>query len=212
MAASISLISSEIGRNKDHIDGEVLLRRVADGDHEAFEPLTELVSAPMFAVCFRILRNRTWAEDAAQQAMEELWRSASRYNAMFGSVVAWSTMIARRRAIDLVRRQASAADRERRFAAVHLRPQSDDVAEAVERMWETQYVRSLLAQLSPLQLSAIQLVYYEGMTMTQAAIALGVPVGTLKTRVRGAIARLRREYVEADRQNVAASTRGLLSA
>ncbi|WP_369405944.1 sigma-70 family RNA polymerase sigma factor [Streptacidiphilus jiangxiensis] len=105
----------------------------------------------------------------------------------------WAACVARRRAIDLVRHQRAQHRVEQRAAALTPPPVHDSVADRVKQALECEHLRRLLASLTPLQREAIRLAFCEDCTHVQVALRLGIPVGTAKSRIRGALIRLRRE-------------------
>jgi len=119
----------------------------------------------------------------------EVWRAASRFDARRGSAMAWVTMIAHRRAVDRVRSEQRSAERELRAASAMI--PYDDVAETVEANLDRERVRRCLGSLTELQRQAVTLAYYGGYTYRQVAGLLDVPAGTVNTRMRDGLIRLR---------------------
>jgi RNA polymerase sigma-70 factor, ECF subfamily len=137
----------------------------------------------------RVLRNPAQSEEVAQEALLEVWRTASRFDASRGSAATWVMTIAHRRAIDRVRSEAAAAERERRAAQDPI--PADEVAENVEASLEAERVRRCLDGITELQRESIALAYYGGYTYPQVAALLGTALGTIKTRIRDGMIRLR---------------------
>jgi RNA polymerase sigma-70 factor (ECF subfamily) len=129
----------------------------------------------------RVLRDRAQAEEVAQEVLVEVWRTAARFDRSRGSARAWAMTIAHRRAVDRVRSVQAAADREARIAYASVDVPYDEVAEAVEGM----------AERRDLQRESVTLAYYGGHTYPQVAELLSAPLGTVKTRMRDGLARLR---------------------
>jgi RNA polymerase sigma-70 factor (ECF subfamily) len=171
------------------IDLAVLLGQVARGDQDAFEAACRQIAAPVFGTIRRVVRDPCQAEEVAQEVLVEVWRAASRFDAGRGSAMAWVMMIAHRRAVDRVRAEHRSAERELR-AASHMIPY-DDVAETVEASLDAERVRRCLGSLTELQREAITLAYYGGYTYRQVAGLLGVAAGTVNTRMRDGLIRLR---------------------
>jgi RNA polymerase sigma-70 factor, ECF subfamily len=119
----------------------------------------------------------------------EVWRTATRFDANRGSAATWVMTIAHRRAIDRVRSEVAAAEREQKTAEVPV--PADQVAESVEASLEAERVRRCLDGLTELQRESITLAYYGGYTYPQVASLLGTALGTIKTRIRDGLIRLR---------------------
>jgi RNA polymerase sigma-70 factor, ECF subfamily len=168
-----------------------LMRRVARGDEQAFTSLYELLSARVFGLARRVLRDPAQAEEVAQEALVEVWRNASRFDAARGSATSWILTITHRRAVDRVRSAQSGADRERRVAAASVDTPYDDVVEAVTTNLDQQQVRRCLSGLTELQREAITLAYYDGFSYREVAEKLDTGLPTIKTRMRDGLIRLR---------------------
>jgi len=184
--------SSRISPESGHAaDGalEALLGRAARGDQEAFEGVCRQVAAPVFGVVRAVVRDRAQSEEVAQEVLIEVWRTASRFDAGRGSGLAWVMTIAHRRAIDRVRSEQRSAGRELR-AATHT-VSYDDVTETVLASLDAERVRHCLRSLTGLQREAVTLAYYGGHTHRQVAGLLGVAAGTVSTRMRDGLIRLR---------------------
>src|SRR5215467_7347624 len=170
-------------------DLEWLLSRVAGGDRDAFEAVCHLVDAAVYTAVLRVVRDPSQSEEVAQDVLVEVWRIASRFDPAKGSAMAWIMMIAHRRAVDRVRSAQKSAERELRNA--HLPVAYDEVAETVEARLERARVRQCLGSLTDLQRESITLAYYGGYTYRQVAELLGVAAGTVSTRMRDGLLRLR---------------------
>jgi RNA polymerase sigma-70 factor (ECF subfamily) len=160
-----------------------LLRRIALGDHEALAELFDLQSRLVSAVALRVVRDRAEAEDVVQETFLQVWRQAGRFDPSRGRPEAWLCTIARTRALDRLRRRA--ARREEQAEP----PPSSAALPACPA--EAHLVRKALAGLSEDQRRALELAYYEGLTQSEIATRLGEPLGTIKTRIRTALIRLR---------------------
>ncbi|WP_308379980.1 ECF RNA polymerase sigma factor SigK [Streptomyces sp. ISL-43] len=170
----------------------VQLGRVAEGDEAAFVRVYEAVSGSVLGVAQAVLRDRAQAEEVTQEVLVEVWRTAGRYRADRGTVRAWVLTIAHRRAVDRVRSAQAAADRERRAALLEAAlPEFDEVSEAAIDHEERERVRHCLASLTEIQRQAVALAYYRGLTCAEVARTLSVPLGTVKTRLRDGLLRLR---------------------
>jgi RNA polymerase sigma-70 factor, ECF subfamily len=162
---------------------------VARGDTAAFEAVYERVAPSVFGIVRRVIRDPAQSEEVTQEVLLEVWRTASKFDASRGSATAWVMTVAHRRAVDRVRSVQKESERERRTAAADIA--YDEVAEAVESTLERERVRRCLGSLTELQRESVTLAYYGGYTYGQVATLLGVPTGTVKTRMRDALIRLR---------------------
>jgi RNA polymerase sigma-70 factor (ECF subfamily) len=170
-------------------DLAALLAQVARGDHAAFETVYDHVAGPVYGIVRKVLRDPAQSEEVAQEVMLDVWRTASRFDAARGSALAWVMTIAHRRAVDRVRAENAAAARELKLAPGPAT--GDDVSELAEAALDRQRVRRCLGTLTALQAEAIKLAYYGGYTYPQVAGLLGVALGTVKTRIRDGLIRLR---------------------
>lgn len=176
---------------RDGADLDVLLALVGRGDAAAFEAVYDQVAAPVFGLIRRVLRNPAQSEEVAQETLLEVWRTATRFDPARGSAVTWVMTIAHRRAVDRVRAETAAAERDTRVAAEAVPGAPDEVAETVAASLEAERVRHCLDGLTDLQRESITLAYYSGYSYPQVASALGVALGTIKTRIRDGLKRLR---------------------
>jgi RNA polymerase sigma-70 factor, ECF subfamily len=162
---------------------------VARGDRDAFEAVCHCVSAPVFGTVRGVVRDMSQSEEVTQEVLVEVWRTASRFDGGRGSAMAWIMMIAHRRAVDRVRSEQRAAERELRAASFTVA--YDDVVETAEANLERQRVRRCLGSLTELQRESVTLAYYGGYTYREVAGLLGVAAGTVSTRMRDGLIRLR---------------------
>ena len=170
-------------------DLEVLLGQVARGDEAAYGVLYGQLAGHVFGIARSVLRDPAQAEEVAQEVLLEVWRDAARFDAARGSAKAWVMTLAHRRAVDRVRSEQAAAAREQRAATLEV--SYDVVAETVAARLDAERVRRCLGSLTGLQQESITLAYYRGFTYRQVAALLKVPVGTVKTRMRDGLIRLR---------------------
>ncbi|HEY8589117.1 MAG TPA: ECF RNA polymerase sigma factor SigK [Naasia sp.] len=174
-------------------EADTLLSRVATGDQGAFASLYDLLSARVLGLVVRVLVDRSQAEEVTQEVFLEVWQSAPRYDAARGTAVTWVLTMAHRRAIDRVRAAQASRDRDLREGIRGLDREYDSVTETVEVRMEHERVQRAMARLTPLQREALQLAYYGGYTSGEVAVMLQVPIGTVKTRLRDGLIRLRDE-------------------
>jgi RNA polymerase sigma-70 factor (ECF subfamily) len=161
-----------------------LLRRLAGGDARALAEFYDAHGALAYGLALRVLRDRADAEDVTQEAFLQVWRQATRYDPQRGSAQAWLCAIVRTRALDRLRRRLARRETDEAPADGGAPPPDHESKLAV---------RKALLALSPDQRHAVELAYYEGLTQTEIASRLGAPLGTVKTRIRTAMLRLREE-------------------
>ncbi len=167
-----------------------LLALVARGDHSAFAAVYDRSAGQVFGLVRRVIRDPAQSEEVTQEVMLEVWRSASRFDPHRGSAMVWLMTLAHRRAVDRIRSGQAAAEREVRAAAA-TGPGYDVVAEEVETRLDAERVRRCLESLTDLQRESVTLAYYGGYTYREVASLLGVATGTVKTRMRDGLIRLR---------------------
>lgn len=168
---------------------EQLLALVARGDDSAFRAVYDRTAPSVLGVARRVLRDPAQSEEVMQEVLLEVWRTASRFDPSAGSAAAWITTMAHRRAVDRVRSEQRAAERELRAATASVA--YDEVTDAVETSFERERVRRCLDGLTELQRESVTLAFYGGYTYPEVARLLGVAVGTIKTRMRDGLIRLR---------------------
>ena len=169
-----------------------LVERVVDGDRSAFATLYDELAPTLFAVVKRVLRDPAMSEEVTQEVFVEMWTSIAKFDATRASVSTWAVTIARRRAVDRVRREQS--QRNRIDALKGQRP--DDVADIDDEVVATEEatrVRAAIATLPEDQREVIRLAFVEGYAHGAIAEHLDIPLGTVKGRVRGGLRRLRGE-------------------
>ncbi|MHC5797582.1 ECF RNA polymerase sigma factor SigK [Lacisediminihabitans sp. FW035] len=170
-----------------------LLLRVAEGDHQAFRELYELLAPRVHGLIRRTLVDDGQSQEVTQDVFLEVWRSASRFDASRGSAVSWIMMTAHGRAVDRVRASQASRDRDLRIGSRDREVYFDPVSEAGEVSVESARVSVAMGRLTPIQRDAISMTYFEGLTGPELAARLQIPVGTLKSRLREAMIRLRAE-------------------
>ncbi len=173
----------------DQPDLGLLLGRVARGDQAAFQSVYDRAAGQILGIVRAVVRDPAQSEEVTQEVLLEVWRTASRFDATLGSPLAWLTMLAHRRAVDRVRSEQKAAQRE--FRAARSAIAYDEVTEMVEARLDRERVRRCLGSLTELQRESVTLAYYDGYTYREVAELLGVAVATVKTRMRDGLIRLR---------------------
>ncbi len=170
---------------------EDLLVRTGRGDTAAFEQLFDRFSARVYGLVKRIVRDPTLSQDTTQVVMTELWRTAARFDPERGSATTWVLTLAHRRAVDMVRREQASRDRIQKVGRAQVERPADTIAEGVVMADEHAEVRAALEHLTDLQREAIELAWFDGYTYREVAAVLDVPLGTVKTRMRDGMIRLR---------------------
>lgn len=177
-------------------DLDATMAAVVAGDRASFATLYDELSPSVYGVVRRVLRDPSQAEEVTQEVFVEIWRQAPRFDPTRGNPRTWATTIAHRRAVDRVRSEQAHRDRQERVAVADAAPTPagpDDVA--IERSEQTQ-AKVALGTLSAPQREAIELAFYDGLTHVQIAEHLDVALGTVKTRIRDGLLRLRGAMVE----------------
>lgn len=169
---------------------EALLERVARGDLVAFDAFYGQLSAAVYGMARRVVRDPARAEEVTQEVFLDVWRQATRFDRKRGKARTWVLTMAHRRAVDAVRSSEAGRAREQRVSAtmpdVVAGPEEEVVSAA-----DLQSVHRCLESLTPLQLESIQLAYFHGYTYAQVASLLDRPLPTIKTRMRDGLIRLR---------------------
>lgn len=164
-----------------------LLRQVAQRNADAFATFYDRTRARVFGLVIRVLRDPGYSEETTQEIYLQVWRTAASYDPAAGSPLAWLLTLAHRRAVDRVRSEQAASQREARYGAANIDPPADHVADSVILRAEQRQVADCLDSLTDLQREAIQLAYYDGLTYTQVAERLSANLATIKSRMRDAI-------------------------
>jgi RNA polymerase sigma-70 factor (ECF subfamily) len=170
---------------------EELMARVARGDSAAFADLYDGLAGRVYGLVRRVLRNQAQSEEVTQEVMVEVWRTAARYDPRRGSVSGWVLTMAHRRAVDRVRAEQAATDRDQTFAAGTGTIEYDEVAEGAATSLEAEQVRRCLSTLTDLQRESVTLAYYGGYTYAEVAGLLDTKLPTVKARMRDGLIRLR---------------------
>ncbi|MCW2841993.1 MAG: polymerase subunit sigma [Aeromicrobium sp.] len=167
-----------------------LLTRVGRGDEDAFADLYDATGSAVFGLARRVIRDPSRAEEVAQEVYIQVWQSAARFDPARGNAKSWLLTLAHRRAVDAVRHDQAATNRENRYDWSS-GPDFDEVEETVTITLEHEQVKRCLDGLTNLQREAVTLAYYQGYTYAEVATALDANTATIKTRMRDGIVRLR---------------------
>ncbi|MGH2981202.1 MAG: RNA polymerase sigma factor [Solirubrobacterales bacterium] len=188
-----------IDRKKaERLADEELMPLLAEKDPDAFEVFYDRHGGAAYSLAYRIVGDRSGAEDVVQEAFLSIWRSGARYDRARGSVRAWTLGIVRNRAIDALRRQLGKApkltfDDE---AALEQRPAPELTDEQALRREEARELRGALTELPDEQSKVIQLAYFGGFSHSEIAEMLSMPLGTVKGRMRLGIEKIRTQLAE----------------
>jgi RNA polymerase sigma-70 factor, ECF subfamily len=171
------------------VDDSALLTRIGQRDENAMEDLFRRYSGVVYSVALRVLHDSGQAEDVLQEVFMQLWRDPTVFVQQRGSLGGWLVVVARNRAIDLLRRRKPTDSVEDVVLA-----SSVNVAEEAERNTIMQKVRQVIAGLPQEQRNTLELAYFEGLSHTEIASRTGDPLGTVKTRIRQALISLRKAF------------------
>jgi len=170
-----------------------LIAKVAAGDERALSQIYDATSRIVYGLCLRIVKDPSAAEDIVLEAYLQLWRTAESYNPLRGTVTAWLLTVARSRAIDWLRaRKSRRADLEQNLDDVfdlhdhRPNPEHNSIDSSRDRI-----IRDVMAELPNEQRRAIELTYFSGLSHSEIALQTGLPIGTVKTRIRLGMMRLR---------------------
>jgi len=191
-------MDAESTRDPNARDDESLLVRIARRDAAALEALYDRYSHPVYSLTWSLLRDAQVSQEVTQDVFLAIWRSADAYDAGRGSPRSWILSMAHHKSIDAIRRS-------RRHATTPLAEtmtDDSDVVDAAMRLVDGAHVRSALDVLSPDQRTAIVLAYFGGYTQREIADRLGAPLGTIKTRMRDGLLRLRAALGPAMRESM----------
>jgi RNA polymerase sigma-70 factor (ECF subfamily) len=186
-------------KKAERLGDEELMPLVGEKDSEAFEVFYDRHGGAAYSLAYRIVGDRSSAEDVTQEAFLSIWRSGARYDRARGSVRAWTLGIVRNRAIDALRRQAAGRAPKLTFdddAALEQRPSPDLTDEQALQRDEAQRLRGALSELPGEQSKVIELAYFGGFSHSEIAEMLSMPLGTVKGRMRLGIEKIRTQLAE----------------
>jgi RNA polymerase sigma factor (sigma-70 family) len=176
-----------VARDLAHLSDEALVALVARGEESALAELYDRLGGVAYSLALRVLRDRALAEDAVQEAFLAVWRSAARFVPDRARAQSWILTLVHRRAVDLVRREAT-----RRTEPLDDtdRPGGEAADQPTWLRYERERVQKALRTLPDQQRELIELAYYGGFTQSQLADRVGVPLGTVKSRMFTGLSRL----------------------
>lgn len=167
-----------------------LLQAIAAGDEQALARLYDRYRLILFGLTMRILNSRAEAEDVLQETLLQVWRRATDFDPARGKPFTWLVTLTRSRAIDRLRQRA-ARDRLAESASTLVPDEASDAVTDTLHAEQREIVTRALAQLPEEQREALYLAYYEGLTQSEIAVRLASPLGTVKTRMRSGMMKLR---------------------
>lgn len=184
-------VAPATGPDPDRADLYALLAAIAAGDRSAFTEFYRATNARVFGLALRVAHHRGAAEEITQEVYLQVWQTAGRYDATMATPTGWLMMLTHRRAVDRVRRESAASARDLVFGYAHRPVDHDVVTESVTRRMEARSVSDGMRVLTSAQREAITLAYYGGHTYPEVAEHLGIPLSTVKSRIRDGLRRLR---------------------
>lgn len=168
-----------------------LLRACGRGDETAFARLYDATASRVVGLAVRVVRDPAQADEVAQEAFLEIWRSSGRFDPAKGSPLGWLLTIVHRKAVDRVRSVEAATTRDETWNRETAPTDHDQTSESAHASLDAARVRGAVATLTDVQRQAVELTYFGGYTHTEVATLLDVPLGTAKTRIRDGLIRLR---------------------
>jgi RNA polymerase sigma-70 factor, ECF subfamily len=187
--------SAAAAPEKDWLD---LVRAIAAGHHDALRALYARTHRIAFTLIMRITGNRETAEEVTLDVFHDVWRRAREYDAENGSVLGWIMNQARSRAIDRLRYEGRLKRRSPNLADTAAEAAADEQGAALDRERAAARLRQAVARLQPGERQAVEAAFFGGLSYAEVAERHGLPVGTVKTRIRSALQKLRRDIDAAD--------------
>lgn len=161
---------------------------------QAFAAVYDATSARVLGLALRVVRDRAQAEEVVQEVYLDIWRNAARFDASRGRALGWVMMKAHGAAVDRVRSAHAQTVREADFARSDVRDRPvalDPTFDLTDAAFDAERVRNALCRLTPLQREAVEVAYFQGLTYAEVAEVVGVPTGTVKSRIRAGLSTLR---------------------
>lgn len=177
---------SAAAENQERNDG-ALIAALRSGSQQAMAELYDRYSGVVYAVALRVLGDTGAAEDVLQEVFMQLWRNPGAFDASRGNLAPWLAVIARNRAVDILRKRRPSSELEDVTLAV-----SPDMAGDADRGRIAERVRDALKQMPGPQRGALEMAYFEGYSHSEIAAKTGEPLGTVKTRIRNGLLQLRK--------------------
>ena len=191
-----TLVADSIGyrpmtESRHASDLDALLRQVARRDAEAFAALYDHTRSRVYGLVTRVLRDAGYSEETTQEIYLEVWRTAEAFDSEKGSALSWLLTMAHRRAVDRVRAEQSAGQRESKYGAANVERSGDLVADSAIASDERRRVAACLDSLTDVQRQCIEMAYYSGLTYAEVSQRLSANLSTIKSRMRDALRGLR---------------------
>lgn len=183
--------AAKVTQISEPLSDEQLIGGIVSGDQRCLAMLYDRYAGAALGLAWRICANKTIAEDVVQEAFLSIWQRPGSYDSQRGSAESFLLGIIHHKSVDAIRRESSVHRREEQFAADPHESDEDEVVEAAWLAMRRKNVRSALKQLSDVQREALELAYLHGLTYSDVAARLNIPLGTAKTRMRDGMIRLR---------------------
>jgi RNA polymerase sigma-70 factor (ECF subfamily) len=178
------------GEKVETMDDAALLEAVAEGNQDAMAVVFDRYSRIVYCIALRVLREPSLAEDVMQEVLLQVWKRPQSFVAQRGNLAAWLSVVARNRAIDVLRKRAPLDP-----LGEQPLPDPRDMTLATEQNWLMDKVRAVLNSLPAEQQRALELAYFQGLSHTEIAERTGSPLGTVKTRIRAGLMSIRKAMV-----------------
>lgn len=180
-------LQNDVSESKQ--DDAALLLLVQQGDEHAMACLFDRYSRIVYSVALRVLRDPASAEDVLQEIFMQIWRSPDGFIATRGTLGGWLAVVSRNRSIDALRRKRPTEQIDEM-----LLPSTYNLADEAERNGMMDIARSVIQKLPPDQRKTLEMAFFDGLTHSEIAEMTGDPLGTVKTRIRGALLTLRKAF------------------
>jgi RNA polymerase sigma-70 factor (ECF subfamily) len=169
------------------MEDAALLEAVAQGNQEAMAAVFDRYSRIVYCIALRVLREPSLAEDVMQEVLLQVWKRPQSFVAQRGNLSAWLSVVARNRAIDVLRKRSPMDP----LGELPI-PDPRDMAQESEQGWLLEKVRAVLDSLPSDQQAPLELAYFQGLSHTEIAERMGSPLGTVKTRIRAGLMSIRK--------------------